>query len=128
MGPPGTAVPPQLPRTGRSVNDYRTVFDGILWVLRTGSLWRNLPERYGSLQTICGRFHRWPQISVWGRLLTALQAQVAHNGTLDGTPVILRHQKPRSLASLHPLVSQISSIPPRRDQSEPPQCLHGFPP
>ena len=38
-------LPPQKRRTGSPANDHRTVFNGILWILRTGSPWRSLPER-----------------------------------------------------------------------------------
>ena len=44
------------PRTGRPANDHRTIVNGILWVLRTGSPWRSLPERYGSWKTVSSRF------------------------------------------------------------------------
>ncbi len=40
-------LPPQRPTTGRPAKDHRTVLNGILWVLRTGAPWRDLPERYG---------------------------------------------------------------------------------
>ena len=40
-------LPPERPRTGRPNHDHRTILDGILWVLRTGAPWRDLPERYG---------------------------------------------------------------------------------
>ncbi len=40
-------LPPQRPRTGRPNDDHRRIVNGILWVLRTGAPWRDLPERYG---------------------------------------------------------------------------------
>ena len=40
-------LPPQKPRTGRPAKDHRLVVEGILWALRTGAPWRDLPERYG---------------------------------------------------------------------------------
>jgi transposase len=50
-------LPPQKPRTGRPGKDHRTVINGILWVLRTGSPRRALPERYGSWKTVSSRFY-----------------------------------------------------------------------
>jgi len=41
-------LPPQKPHIGRPAKDHRTILNGILWILRTGSQWRALPERYGS--------------------------------------------------------------------------------
>ena len=51
-------LPPQRPATGRPAKDHRMVLNGILWILRTGAPWRDLPERYGSWKTIYSRFRR----------------------------------------------------------------------
>ena len=37
-------LPPQKPKTGRPAKDHRVVIDGILWILRTGAPWRDLPS------------------------------------------------------------------------------------
>ncbi len=76
-------LPPQKPRTGRPANDHRTVINGILWILRTGSPWRALPERYGSWKTISSRFYRWQRAGTWDRVLAALQRQADAEGRLD---------------------------------------------
>ena len=76
-------LPPQKPRTGRPAKDHRTVLDGILWVLRTGSPWRPLPERYGSWKTVSSRFYRWQRAGVWNRILSELQRQADAEGRLD---------------------------------------------
>ncbi len=78
-------LPPQQPRTGRPAKDHRTVINGILWVLRTGSPWRCLPERYGSWKTVSSRFYRWQRAGVWGRILAALQRRADADGWLDWT-------------------------------------------
>ena len=76
-------LPPQKPRTGRPAKEHRIVLDGILWVLRTGSPWRSLPERYGSWKTVSSRFYRWQRAGVWDRVLAALQRRADANGRLD---------------------------------------------
>ena len=58
-------LPPQNPRTGRPAKDHRTVLEGILWVLRTGAPWRDLPERFGLWRTVSSRFRRWQPADVW---------------------------------------------------------------
>lgn len=65
-------LPPQKPATGRPAKDHRTVLDGILWQLATGLPWRNLPERFGSWQTVYSRFRRWQLAGVWDRVLGAI--------------------------------------------------------
>ena len=76
-------VPPQKPSTGRPANDHRTVINGILWVLRTGSPWRALPERYGSWKTVSSRFYRWQRAGIWDRVLAELQRRADAEGRLD---------------------------------------------
>ena len=76
-------LPPERPRTGRPNHDHRTILNGILWVLRTGAPWRDLPERYGPVGTVSSRFYRWRQSGLWQRVLEALQAQADAAGLLD---------------------------------------------
>jgi len=52
-------LPPQRPATGRPNHDHRTIINGILWRLKTGAPWRDLPERYGRWQTVYSRFRRY---------------------------------------------------------------------
>jgi len=61
-------------KRGGRWRDHRTVVNGILWKLRTGSPWRDLPEkRYGPWQTCFDRFNRWRRDGTWDRLLTHAQ-------------------------------------------------------
>jgi transposase len=60
-------------RRGRPWKDHRTVINGILWKLRTGAPWRDLPERYGSWKTCYDRFVRWRKDGTWERLLAHVQ-------------------------------------------------------
>jgi transposase len=76
-------LPPQKPPTGKPNRDHRTVVNGILWKLRTGAPWRDLPERYGPWQTVYTRFRRWRLAGVWDRILAALQAAGDARGELD---------------------------------------------
>jgi transposase len=75
-------LPPQKPATGRPANDHRPVLEGILWVLRTGAPWRDLPERFGSWKTVSSRFCRWRRAGVWNRLLAELQRRADADGRL----------------------------------------------
>ncbi len=56
--------------------DHREVINGILWKLRTGSPWGDLPEEsYGPWQTCYDRFARWRQDGTWKRLLAHAQTK-----------------------------------------------------
>jgi transposase len=76
-------LPPQKPRTGRPAKNHRTVVNGILWILRTGAPWRDLPERYGSWKTVSSRFYRWQRARIWRQLLKKLQQRADGQGKLD---------------------------------------------
>lgn len=81
-------IKPHLPEpaeTGRPPPPARQVINGILWILRTGAPWRDLPERYGPWQTIYGRFNQWCQEGVWDRLFRAIQRSQDGEGQLDWT-------------------------------------------
>jgi hypothetical protein len=53
------ALLPENGRRGQQWKDHRKVINGILWKLRTGAPWRDLPERYSPWQTCYDRFVRW---------------------------------------------------------------------
>ena len=76
-------LPPQRGATGRPAKDHRAVVEAILWRLRTGAPWRDLPERYGPWQSVYTRFRRWQHAGVWDRALAALQAEADERGELD---------------------------------------------
>ena len=50
-------LPPEEPRTGRPNAPRRRITNGILWVLRTGAPWHDLPARYGPVGTVSSRFY-----------------------------------------------------------------------
>lgn len=87
---------PLLPtngRRGKQWRDHRQVINGILWRLRTGAPWRDVPARYGPWHTCYDRFVRWRRDGTWDRLLAHIQsvADAAHKIVwivcIDGTSV-----------------------------------------
>lgn len=73
-------------RRGNRYKDHRIVINGILWVLRTGAPWRDLPERYGPWQTCYDRFRNWQKSGMWQELLHAPQRE-CDSGRLPGKEV-----------------------------------------
>lgn len=55
-------------RGGRPWADHRQVINGILWILKTGSPWRDRPAEFGKWQTVYNRFRRWIDEGLWDRL------------------------------------------------------------
>ncbi len=75
-----------LPRTagrGRPRRDARDVLNDILWVLRTGTPWHNLPERYPPDQSCHRRFQHWVEEAVLSRVLEVLAEGLDERGGLD---------------------------------------------
>jgi transposase len=68
---------------GRPWRDVRTVLNGILWVLRTGAPWHDLPDRYPPYQTCHRRFQQWQRDDTLTRLLHALAEDLRVRGKLD---------------------------------------------
>jgi len=66
---------PEYGSPGGRWRDHRTVLNGILWRLRTGAPWRDVPSRYGPWQTCYDRFVRWRRDGTWERLLSHVQTK-----------------------------------------------------
>jgi transposase len=68
---------PLLPLSGRGGQwrNHRQVLNGILWKLRTGAPWRDLPKRYGPWKTAHERLRKWTMDGTWDRLLAHVVAR-----------------------------------------------------
>lgn len=78
-------IEPQLPKQSRGGkwNDHRQTFSGILWVLRAGAPWRDLPERCGNWGGVHHRFNRWRKDDTFDRVLKALRIRLDKQGYID---------------------------------------------
>ena len=87
-------VGPLLPPAGRGARrgDDRQVVNGIFYVLRTGSPWRDLPERYGPYTTVYNRFNRWAKKGVWLRMFEALAERSPQSMQLIDSSIVRAHQ------------------------------------
>ena len=74
---------PKLTSRGRPWADNRACLEGILWVLRTGARWQDLPERYPSPSTCWRRLHRWMEEEVWLTVWRAFLDELDAQGHLD---------------------------------------------
>ena len=77
---------------GRPRADDRKTLDGILWVLKTGAQWNELPSRYGAYATAWRRLKAWEEDGtwerIWQRMLSLLSKQdklILEVGMVDGT-------------------------------------------
>ncbi len=99
-------IEPYLPvaATGPLPRRVRDQFNGILWRFRTGSGWRDVPERYGPWSTLYSRFNGWAKAGVFQDLMDALLAEAASRGqvglelvSVDST-IVRAHQESAGLA------------------------------
>lgn len=68
---------------GRPWRGAREVLEGILWILRTGAPWQDMPDRYPPYQTCHRRFQEWVRSGVFERILQALAADLESRGGID---------------------------------------------
>ncbi|WP_375268155.1 IS5 family transposase [Phenylobacterium sp.] len=87
-------IEPLLPNKPRGVPrvDDRRVINGIFYVLRTGSPWRDLPSRYGPHTTVYNRYNRWAKAGVWLKVFEALAAKSPQSLHLIDSSIIRAHQ------------------------------------
>ena len=78
-----SVIEPLLPmdRRGPKPKNNRQILNGMFYILRTGSPWRDLPERYGPYTTVYNRFNRWRKAGIWDKLMDAIVQ--AHDGKVQ---------------------------------------------
>ena len=75
---------PPPARTGRPPRDRRQIVDGILWILRTGAPWRDLPEEFGPWATTWDLFDKWNADGMLDAILSRLRSSRIDAGEVDG--------------------------------------------
>jgi len=87
-------IEPLLPNKSRGVArvDDRRIINGIFYVLRTGSPWRDLPERYGPYTTVYNRYNRWAKAGVWLKMFETLAARSPQSLQMIDSSIIRAHQ------------------------------------
>lgn len=68
---------------GRPWEDHHRVLNGMLWILRTGAPWRDLPARYGPWKTVYDRFRRWQDDGTLKRIVEVLQQRLDEEDRID---------------------------------------------
>jgi transposase len=77
---------------GRTAADNRLFVESVLWVLRTGAPWRDLPKHFGSWNSTYQRFSRWSRRGVWHRVFNELAKDADFEEIyLDGS-IVRAHQ------------------------------------
>jgi transposase len=85
-------LPSQSGYWGRPSRPHREIIEGILWILRTGAPWRDLPEEYGPWRSCFNRFNRWSANGTWQIIWEVLKDEIdTENFSIDGS-IVKAHQ------------------------------------
>ena len=74
---------PPPAKTGRPPSDRRMIVDGILWIMRTESPWRDLPDEFGPWGTVWDLFDAWNADGTLDEILSRLRAMYVDAGEID---------------------------------------------
>jgi putative transposase len=90
MAPLIIGRPDQKGSTGR---DNRLFVEGVLWIVRTGSPWRDLPETFGEWNSAFRRFSRWSRKGVWRRIFEAMIQDPDFEYLIVDSTIVRAHQQ-----------------------------------
>ena len=87
-----TLLPKESGYWGRPSRPHKRIIEGILWILRTGAPWRDLPSKYGPWSSCYNRFNRWTSEGIWQNLWEVLKEDLDdENHSIDAS-IIKAHQ------------------------------------
>jgi transposase len=108
-------LPSEVGRVARPAKSNRVMVEGMVWILRTGAPWRDLPKRFGPWKSVYTRFRRWTQQGIWARVLETLAEQQDPESYLIDASIVRAHQDATGAKKGDPKRSGIAGeVPPQR--------------
>jgi putative transposase len=77
---------------GSSGRDNRMFVEAVLWLVRTGAPWRDLPEAFGHWNSIFRRFSRWSAKGIWQRIFAAMADDPDFEYLILDSTIVRAHQ------------------------------------
>ncbi len=79
-------------RRGRRGFGDRQLFNGVLWIMKTGCPWRDLPPEFGAWQTVYKRFWQWANLGIWDEVLAELSKDADPEAIMIDGSFVKLHQ------------------------------------
>jgi transposase len=86
-------LPGRREHVGRTATDNRLFVNGVLWVLRSGAHWHDLPDRYGKYKSVHKRFSRWATSGVWEKVFHELVGDRKNQYLMIDSTIVRAHQQ-----------------------------------
>lgn len=102
---------------GRPAKPHRSMVEAMLWILRTGAPWRDLPRAYGPWRSVYTRFRRWTISGVWLRILSALSTDLDDEHFIVDATILRAHQDASGGAGPRISGGHAADCPPRFTRS-----------
>ena len=78
---------------GCTARDNRQFINGVLWILRSGAAWPDLPERYGKFNSVYRCYSRWSEKGVWVKVFSVLSADKDNEYLILDSSVVQAHSQ-----------------------------------
>jgi len=85
-------LPGQVGYVGGTAKDNRLFLEAVLWIARTGSHWRALPQQFGNWNSVFVRYNRWSKSGVWQRIFERLRQDPDFEYVMIDSTIIRAHQ------------------------------------
>ena len=86
-------LPGRAECVGTTASDNRKFVNAVLWVLRSGARWCDLPPHYGKENTVWKRFSRWSKSGVWIRVFQELTTDADNEYLSIDSSIVRAHQQ-----------------------------------